>query len=224
MKFMTSIILATIFASTTRRALAATIGCIRMPDHPVVPDSYIVVLKSGTNMEEHINSITQISAWSPGLEFLISYWYHEAILNGYSAHATGAPLTQILNCPDIEYVEADGIVSIGYDVHELDEENAMEPNDVLVEMEVDPIGLEGRSPLGGGIGINIFLIDTGVNPDHDWFGGCVKLGGTFGPGYNPKDHNGHGMHVAGIAIGVGNSLASSATVTLVKVVSDAGVG
>ncbi|KAF8315775.1 peptidase S8/S53 domain-containing protein [Cantharellus anzutake] len=121
-EFSTTVISIAILVSTTTTALAAS---VRTPKGPVKPDSYIIVLKSGENVERHIEDIGRISARSPGSKFLPTYRYENrltfVVLNGYSAYATGATLTHILSCPEVDYIEADGITSICDDLHEANE-------------------------------------------------------------------------------------------------------
>ncbi|KAF8315086.1 peptidase S8/S53 domain-containing protein [Cantharellus anzutake] len=220
MKFSTRVIPITIFASTITTALAASVRT--KPRGPVKPDSYIVVLKSGEDIERHIEDITRISTRSPGSEFSINHRYE--LLNGYSAHAIGAPLSRIFGCPEVKYVEADGIASIYDDLHEANEGCATECNDVPAEIRDDPGELGGRDgPLGNGGGVDIYLFDSGIFFGHLCFGGRAHDGYT-GSDYSPNDVNGHGTMMAGIAVGNPYSEATGANIYSVKVVSDAGVG
>ncbi|KAF8342931.1 uncharacterized protein EI90DRAFT_3115451 [Cantharellus anzutake] len=198
-----------IFASTMTTALAAFVR-IRMPNGPVNPDSYIIVLKSGTSMDDHIKNVAQISTRSPGSEFSVTHRY--GILNGYSAHATGASLARILICPEVDYVEADGIAPIGNDLHQVNERDAMERDGVSVGMG-DILGGNW-----GGLGVDIYVLDTGVNVKHICFDKRAFVGPTFG-NYVNIDTDGHGTHIAGIAAGRPYGIATRARIISVKVAS-----
>ncbi|KAF8331693.1 peptidase S8/S53 domain-containing protein [Cantharellus anzutake] len=227
MKFSTTVIPIAIFASTIITTLAVSVRT--KLKGPVKPDSYIVVLKSGEDMERHINSITRISARSPGSEFSINHRYQA--LNGYSAHATGASLTHIFSCPEVDYVEADGITSIHDAPHEVNEGRATGCNDVPAEIRDDPGELGGRAYERGKragltmVPVRIYMASTGINPLHICFGDRVLEGEVFGDYPSGLlDLNGHGTMVAGVAVGVPYGVATEAHIIPLKVVSDAGVG
>ncbi|KAF8328668.1 peptidase S8/S53 domain-containing protein [Cantharellus anzutake] len=204
MKFSTAVI----FTSTTTMALAASVR-IRTPKGPVKPDSYIVMLKSATNMEDHIESITRISARSPGSEFSITHRYE--MLNGYSAHATGTSLVRILTCPEVNYVEADGTTSIDYDLHERD---ATERDNDGIEMEDDPVELEARAD---GRRVTIYSLETGALLKHACFDEELHKWGHTVTGTHQVDTSGHGTYVAAKAVGQGFSLATFAHLKVVKI-------
>lgn len=98
----------------------------------------------------------------------------------------------------------------------------------------DRSGLRARSSgLGGGSGIVIAILDSGIDYNHPAFGG-------FGPGRkvaggwdfvngdaDPMDDRGHGTHVAGIAAGDGGEVvgfAPKATLLAFKVLDETGRG
>ncbi|KAF8331722.1 peptidase S8/S53 domain-containing protein [Cantharellus anzutake] len=223
MKFSTVVILIIIFTSTTPMALAASVR-IRMPKGPVKPDSYIVMLKSSTNMEDHIKSITQISARSPGSEFSITHRY--GMLNGYSAHATGTSLARILICPEVSYVEADGTTSIGYDLHGYDlhgydhhERDATEHDNDGIKMEDNLVELKERAD---GRIVTVYSLDSGANLHHICF---VSDEAQFSWGHTVTgthgvDTFGAGTYIAAKAVGEGFSLPSLANLRVVKITED----
>ncbi len=98
----------------------------------------------------------------------------------------------------------------------------------------------------GGSGLDIYGINTGIYTTHTCFSRCTSWGAvsnsytlfwilhsfvlfnatlnqTFG-GYANKDGNGHGTHTAGTAVGKMYSIATSAQIIAVKVLSDQGSG
>ncbi|KAF8330141.1 peptidase S8/S53 domain-containing protein [Cantharellus anzutake] len=209
-----------VFVSTITMALAASVRT--KPKGPVKPDSYIVVLKPGEDMEHHIEGITRISARNPGSEFSINHRYE--MLNAYSAHVTGASLSRILSRPEVEYVEADAIVSIYDGLHEMNEGLVTEFNDVPAEIRDDPGELRGRA---SGKPVEIIVIDGGVALYHSWFlnedGSTRVVGGAaVGDGNALVDLNGHGTMVAGRAVGNIYGVTTEATVFSIKVFSDSG--
>ncbi|KAF8324361.1 peptidase S8/S53 domain-containing protein [Cantharellus anzutake] len=208
MKFSTAAILV-IFATTTPAA-SVHIG---MLNRSVVPNSYIVVLKSNASMDDHIKGITRISARSPGSEFSIAH--RHANLNSYSANATGASLNGILSSPEVLYVEADAVHSIDDVLHEVNERDET-TRDVLVE----PEGCASEEPCTNPI--LIFVLSGGMFPQHNCFGGRARWGPSY-VGAPHEDKTGHGTAVAGIAIASECGGATCANAISVKIVSDDGI-
>ena len=54
-----------------------------------------------------------------------------------------------------------------------------------------------------GAGVDVYILDTGINYDHMVFGGRANFGGyeAFEDGRQGRDCNGHGTHCAGLAVG-----------------------
>lgn len=94
--------------------------------------------------------------------------------------------------------------------------------------------LDGNADFGAltGAGVNIYIVDSGVRPTHEQFGGRVFAGtdpvSVTQPGQavNPltSDCDGHGTHVAGIAAGSTVGVARGANVIAVRVLNCEGVG
>ncbi|KAJ3286975.1 serine protease, partial [Borealophlyctis nickersoniae] len=78
-------------------------------------------------------------------------------------------------------------------------------------------------PDNAGAGVDIYVLDTGVNVNHVEFSGRAKFGATFSADGN-NDGNGHGTHVAGIAAGKTYGVAKGANVIAVKVLDNDGNG
>jgi cerevisin len=74
-----------------------------------------------------------------------------------------------------------------------------------------------RKPSGAGV--DVYVLDTGVNTQHVDFGDRAKWGATFGP-YNDTDGHGHGTHIAGTIAGKQFGIAKAASIVAVKVLGD----
>ncbi|KAJ3220246.1 Proprotein convertase subtilisin/kexin type 9 [Dinochytrium kinnereticum] len=77
---------------------------------------------------------------------------------------------------------------------------------------------------GGGEGVDIYVVDTGVQIHHEDFGNRAEWGVTTRADSPNEDDNGHGSHVAGIAAGTVFGVAKKAKVIAVKVLDADGHG
>ncbi|MDT7582143.1 MAG: hypothetical protein QOK35_3407, partial [Pseudonocardiales bacterium] len=76
-----------------------------------------------------------------------------------------------------------------------------------------------------GIGVNAYVIDTGVLGTHNDFGGRVRSGYTaINDGRGTVDCNGHGTHVAGTIGGTTQGVAKRANLVAVRVLDCGGSG
>lgn len=86
--------------------------------------------------------------------------------------------------------------------------------------------LDGQySPLGNGPGVQIYIVDTGVNTKHDQFQGRTRAG--FAPvdgTTNTADCNGHGTGTASVAAGARTGIAGRATVVPIRALRCDGTG
>ena len=74
-----------------------------------------------------------------------------------------------------------------------------------------------------GQGVDIYVVDTGVEVEHSVFAGRARQGFAFDTN-NPADEDGHGTHCAGTAAGSTFGVASGANVIAVKVLGSDGSG
>jgi len=75
-----------------------------------------------------------------------------------------------------------------------------------------------------GEGVDIYIVDTGVQVDHPEFEGRARFAQTFGEGVPGVDRHGHGTHVAGIAASKSFGVAKKSNIVAVKVMGDDGHG
>ncbi|KKY26219.1 putative peptidase s8 s53 subtilisin kexin sedolisin [Diplodia seriata] len=78
---------------------------------------------------------------------------------------------------------------------------------------------------GLGKGVDIYVVDTGINVEHVVFGGRARHGFAANDfNGNHTDGAGHGTHVAGTAAGASLGVASGANIIAVKVLDENGGG
>ncbi len=92
---------------------------------------------------------------------------------------------------------------------------------------LEGIGAHDAQEIASGENVKVTIIDTGVDYKHP------EISGSFGDvkGYDfvrnsrdPMDFNGHGTHVAGIAVGRNYGVARSSTIYAVRVLDENGMG
>lgn len=76
----------------------------------------------------------------------------------------------------------------------------------------------------GGEGVDVYVIDTGINVDHVEFQGRAKWGKTIPANDVDEDANGHGTHCAGTIASRAYGVAKAANVIAVKVLGSNGSG
>lgn len=164
---------------------------------------YIVVLKDdaarladeGRSSKPDVVDVAQDMSRAYRLELEHSYTH---VLRGFVARADDKDLERLLLDDRIAYVEEDGVVSI---------RQTTQPNATWGLDRID----QRQRPLNGtyvydttAASVRAYIIDTGIRPSHNEFGGRVLSGYTaINDGNGSNDCNGHGTHVAGT---VGGSL------------------
>ncbi|KAI0752918.1 serine protease [Daedaleopsis nitida] len=185
------------------------------------PDSYIVKLKDHVSKDGHLDWLSRHHG--PSVEVTYREW-NSQVLHGYAGILNADALYALRQSADVEYIEKDGYMY------------------ATVTQSGAPWGLQrisqrpklpsGSNPntlnynytyTASGLGIPVYVIDTGINIAHVQFGGRARWGATFG-GYNNADGNGHGTHCAGTVGSAAYGVAKGVNLFAVKVLSDQGSG
>lgn len=221
-------------ASFTLAPLPAQAGKLVLADQPV-QGRYIVVLKDeaarlSSESERRGDSrqadatraaaptVAEVaSVMSRNYRLSVEHSFSH-VLRGFVASADDTALEQLLLDERVAYVEEDGIVSI----------SATQNN---ATWGLDRIDQRDR-PLNGSYvydttaaNVNIYIIDTGIRPTHNEFGGRVYSGySAINDGRGSNDCNGHGTHVAGSAGGSVYGVAKAARLFPVRVLDCQGSG
>ncbi|KAG9120464.1 subtilisin-like serine protease [Ceratobasidium sp. 392] len=188
----------------------------------VNPGSYIIVLKDKVNMKTHKTWIdgqrAKKAKGNPKSTLEITNDYET--LNGYSAKLSDDTLAELAKSPDVAMVVPDRRCS-----------GALTQTDA--PWGIARISRTTKLPVGSSTnnvnyrfdrkpsnaGVDVYVIDTGVNTAHVDFGGRARWGATFGP-YKNADGHGHGTHIAGTIAGKRYGVAKAASITAVKVLGD----
>jgi len=194
--------------------------------------SYIVVLNEGASAgavaERHGASPTHV---------------YSTVLNGFAAELSRGQLQQVLRDPDVKYVDEDGVVqavqatpgSVG---SSLDASADVDPAVVQpgATWGLDKLDQQWGAGLDGGydytnrgLGVNAYIVDTGIRYTHQDFDGAALNRAKKGfdavtPGGSAADCNGHGTHVAGTVGGTTYGVAKAVKLYAVRVLDCGGSG
>ncbi|TCD69427.1 serine protease [Steccherinum ochraceum] len=205
--------------------------------HGTVNNSYMVVFKDDINpalMDNHFNFLQMAHDESPSLGNELAAGLnhvYDGHVKGYSGHFSKQTVDRIRMMPEVAFVEQDQIVrtqdEIPLEAESLDTQRGA------------PWGLariSHRAKLAfstftkyeyerqGGEGVDVYVIDTGINVGHKEFAGRAKWGKTIPQNDVDDDNNGHGTHCAGTIASNKYGVAKGAHVVAVKVLGSNGSG
>ncbi|KAI9296959.1 hypothetical protein K502DRAFT_337086 [Neoconidiobolus thromboides FSU 785] len=151
----------------------------------------------------------------------LNHVYYHNELNGYSGKFDKELVDLIRRSPEVDYVEQDSIVRT----------NKLErgaPWGLARISHVDHLSFGTFNKYiydeRAGANVTAYVIDTGVNYQHEDFEGRAEWGATIPQGDPDEDGNGHGSHCAGTIAGKRYGVAKKAKVVAVKVLRSNGSG
>ncbi|KAJ7286983.1 peptidase S8/S53 domain-containing protein [Mycena rebaudengoi] len=186
-----------------------------------INNSYIVMLKKDTPtyvVQNHLNFL-QLAHATDDDGFTIKHFYNH--VKGYAGHFSEKVVDQVRAMPEVDYVERDQIVRT---------------QDVQKSAPWGLARISHRPKLRlstfnryeydsrGGEGVDVYVIDTGINIDHVEFEGRAIWGKTILQDDVDEDGNGHGTHCAGTIASRKYGVAKAANVIAVKVLGSNGSG
>ncbi len=206
----------------------------------VKPEMYIVQLDAVAVATQGISQLTGAVLGLVGVDSAV--FEYDTVLKGFAAPLTPAQAELLSRNPLVTAIEKDRVITVG----------GVQPSptwglDRSDETDI-PVDGEFAYPGQAGAGVHVYVIDTGINPDHTEFTGRVGNGQNFisdGPlglgGLLPldvlgilglgevdpnawEDCNGHGTHVAGTTSGTTYGVAKQSTVHAVRVLNCGGSG
>jgi serine protease len=211
-------------------ALAAQSTLITVDADKRIDNQYIVVFKQApvgislqgqdllTSTENVVNNAINFSNAN------LLETYSSSAIQGMLVNASEEQIAEILKNPNVDFVEQDQMMSIT----PLASADAVQNGAVWGLDRIDQRGL----PLDNsyeynftGSNVTTYVIDTGVNINHNEFGGRASHGWDFVDNDNDAtDCNGHGTHVAGTVAGNSYGVAKNTKVVGVRVLSCTGSG
>ncbi|OJA07748.1 hypothetical protein AZE42_08984 [Rhizopogon vesiculosus] len=202
-------------------------------EHPygTINNSYIVVLRDELTqaaMQNHLNFLQTTHASDSFLSDTDGFaegirHVYDGHLRGYAGEFTENVIEQIRRMPEVHYIEKDQVVR----TMEIDSQKGA------------PWGLARIShrpklsfstftkylyDLAGGEGVDVYVIDTGINVTHSEFEGRASWGKTIPTNDVDEDGNGHGTHCAGIIASRKYGVTKKANIIAVKVLGADGSG
>ena len=212
------------------------------PDNAeIIPNEYIVTLKEPSYLQlTGLSELEKQSKYEAYVEEHLQRLFGSDILQsdsqlmqkyelGYAAVLPTADLLRLRSMPDVEAVEANQVVSvlpIASDEEESDDIDGKNGNWGLLRISKRslPMPKEYSFPKSAGEGVDVYVVDTGINVEHEDFEGRAVWGLTAPIFDDDVDGNGHGTHVASTIAGKQYGVAKKATVIAVKVLRSSGYG
>ncbi|SDD50954.1 S8 family peptidase [Glycomyces harbinensis] len=205
-----SLIAASAFASADEPANASDL--IIGSDSPdAIEGSYIVVLDDAA--PKGLNALADDLGVDVDVEDTLG------LVDGYVAEMTESEALELAADDAVAYVEQDQWAHIA-------EVQPDPPSWGLDRVDQDALPLDASYEYTqSGTGVDAFILDTGLNTEHQEFTGRVGEGYDFiDDDADPADCHGHGTHVAGTVGGTTYGLAKDVTVRAVRVLDCQGSG
>ncbi len=177
-------------------------------------DRYIVVFKDDVG---NPNALTDQLMEKTGGR--VHFRYAHAI-KGFAATLPAQALEGIRHNPNVDYIEADGIVTITTNTQNNPPSWGLD--------RVDQVALPLNQQYiyqNDGADVTVYIIDTGIRMDHSEYFGRASSGWDFVDGdADADDCHGHGTHVAGTVGGDNVGLAKGVNLVAVRVLNCSGSG
>ncbi|TPX71398.1 hypothetical protein SpCBS45565_g01093 [Spizellomyces sp. 'palustris'] len=137
---------------------------------------------------------------------------------GYAGHFPAALRDALASRPEVAKIEQDSILRISQQL-------AGQLSWGLDRLDQPTLPLDGKYLASGplGSGVDVYVLDSGINIAHQEFGGRARFGVSFSASGN-DDGVGHGTHVAGTIGGKTVGVAKNVNLIAVKVIDNDGSG
>ncbi|MFG1902261.1 S8 family serine peptidase [Micromonospora carbonacea] len=180
----------------------------------VVPGRYIVKLKNGKASASTTRSTVKALSKANGGTVRKVF---TGALRGYSAQLTPTQAKRLAADPDVAYVEPVRKVSASGT-------QTNPPSWGLDRIDQPTPALSKSYTYPSSSGVTAYIVDSGINVNHQDFGGRASYGFDAVDGGDAADCNGHGTHVAGTVGGATYGVAKDVDLVAVRVLDCAGNG
>ncbi|XP_071487739.1 aqualysin-1-like [Diadema antillarum] len=195
-------------------AAASALAPYHIPAKNRIQGRYIVVLEDDVDLDSFISRFNS----EVSVETMIKRKFLKA-LNGFviQADVAGVALNLLRSLPGVRYIEEDEVIHAessnrspgSWGIDRIDERTL--PRDGIMKLNAY------------GYGKYIYVIDTGINPYHNDFGGRAWASADMIDG-NGIDCDGHGTHCAGTAASTTYGVANEAQVRGIRTLDCNGNG
>lgn len=209
-------------AATVTADHAAVTAASTVTSGGVLAGQYIVVLQEARAASVDMPDAVAATAATVTAEGGAIHYTYDTALHGFAATLPTAALTDLQHNPAVAWIEPDRVISATATVQTV-EADAMWGLDRIDQHDLP---LDGNySYDDDGAGVNVYLIDTGINATHVEVAGRVGVGyAALADGFGTDDCSGHGTHVAGIVGGTTFGVAKAVTLHPVRVLDCNGEG
>ncbi|XP_071494150.1 aqualysin-1-like [Diadema antillarum] len=195
-------------------AAATALAPFHIPAKNRIEGRYIVVLEDNVELDSFISRFNS----EVSVETMIKTKFSK-VLHGFviQADVAGVALNLLRSLQGVKYIEEDEVIFA-------DSRNRNPGSWGIDRIDQRSLPLDDSMTLNKyGAGEYIYVIDSGINPDHTDFGGRAKVAADM-IGGDGIDCNGHGTHCAGTAASTTYGVANEAQVRGIRTLNCAGSG
>ena len=178
---------------------------------------YIVTLRDGVVTQDFVNREIHL-----GVDVIRQF---TLATSGFLADLTANEYLKLKNDPRVEHIEPDSIVGLSAE-QSLQNDSGWRPSWGLDRInQVDGVLDDFYSYEYVGNGVDVYVLDTGINSSHTEFTSRIKTGySAIDDPNGTEDCNGHGSHVSGVVGGTIYGVAKSVNIIPVRVLGCAATG
>ncbi|KAK9760682.1 hypothetical protein K7432_015040 [Basidiobolus ranarum] len=191
-----------------------------------ISNSYIVKIKEGADytkvdqfLKTKLDQYNRGRSGSNSLKNELKNQFNLENFNAYSGTLSEALVSELKTNSDVEYVEAEKIFTVSGV-----QNNPPSWGLTRISQRALNINAPYKYPGRAGEGVDVYIIDSGINFRHVDFEGRASLPVSFITGEAVDDLHGHGTHVAGTVGGASYGVAKKVKLIGVKVISGDGSG